>query len=301
MKTMAIKEKVSLGEKRASKSAASRRTKAKSTPAIPNDESSYRERHFASREANLAALRKTCEEGLRDPDLTPAQRKKYQMALHSVEYHELRLPIERRLLEPTLSEGERRELMYQYHPPASRENELSEDGQCRSNFRRMLEGGKYAKDEELLRRLCVTLLAFDNEDKLMALMALKHLSRSEPGQKNWREAVKWLLHRWCWICPYDADQAKALLELMDAQTAKPVILENPSDEDHDKVQEMLWHLLPTLHGNQRAWEMMAEEDYMRECKLRGIKSEAVAKDLGLSDSTIRQRIRRDKQRGKSRA
>lgn len=208
-------------------------------------------------------------------------------------------PIERRLAEPNLTAKEREDLMYLYHPPESRSEELSADGQCRTNLKRLLETKKWAKHEDLLRRLSVALLDFANEDKFHALMAMKHQSRSEPG-KSWKAAVSWLLYQWNWLSATSAEDAEVLTGLLDVQCPEPLFQRTPSDEECDQIQQMLWHLLPKIDGNNRAWELAAEEEFIRKEKIKGSPSKAVGADLRLSDSTIRQRIRRDKLRGKSR-
>lgn len=259
---------------------------------------SWRERHFQDRAARLIALREQCEAALRSPDLSPVERKQCEMALHSVEREEKMEPIERRLMEPNLTAKEREDLMYLYHPPESRSEELSAEGQCRTNLKNLLGTKKWAQHEDLLRRLTVTLLAFENEDKFHALMAMKHQSRSEPG-KSWKVAVIWLLYQWNWLSAMSAEDAAALTGLLDLQCPDPLFQRKPSDDECDRIQQVLWHLLPKIDGNQRAWELAAEEDFIREEKIKGSPSTAVGADLGLSESAIRQRIRRDKQRGKS--
>lgn len=179
------------------------------------------------------------------------------------------------------------------HPPLHREIELSEEYQCRANHKRMAGQSKYAGRLDLLERFCIELVDPDNEDKLFALMALKRMASWKAGQTSWRKALKWLLFRWQWVCTYNA----ALQEMVSVPIEKPLILENPTEQDDDVIQELLWHLLPKIDGHEGTWRKKDEEEFALEEKIRGTCSLAVASDLKISEEAVRQRHLRAKRKG----
>lgn len=213
------------------------------------------------------------------------------------EWREEREWIEKKLSDTTLPAKEREELMYLYHRPETREEELSYDGQCRINLRRLLKAQKWPKHDELLKQLCLALVATENEDKLPALMAMKHQSREQPG-KSWAKAVIWLLKSWNWLSDMSAKDEAYGREL-GGQFPAPTIQRKPSEQACDRIQEMIWHLLPKINGNDRAWQLAREDEAIHKLKVKRVPSSAIGADLKMTDEAVRKRKQRDKKRGNS--
>ena len=214
-------------------------------------------------------------------------------------WHQEREGIEKKLSDPTLPAKEREKLMYLYHPPETRLDELTYDGQCRINLRRLLKAQKWPKHDELLKQLCRTLVAAENKDKLLALMAMKHQSRDQPG-KGWAKAVIWLLKSWNWLSDMSAKDAVYVREL-GVQFFAPTIQSKASKQAFDRIQEMIWHLLPKINGSDRAWQLAAEDEAIHQLKVEEVPSSAIAADLKMTDETVRKKHSRAKNRAKKQA
>ena len=230
--------------------------------------------------------------------MTKSQRIKLTMEQAALEYAMQCETARLRLDDPATPPDERERLAKALSPFNDRDAELMEDGQCRDIYRRLLAGNKWKAARPLLQKMAIALLDPRNQDKILALMALKSLSSASPGKK-WAKAVEWLLIRWGWILLTPGVEAEAYKEI-GFSDAEPWLCRKPNKEQRDLIQRLLWDLLPLPNSNERQWERSAQDDLVKEAVIDGTyKSAALGAELGMSDSAIRQRQRRDKVRRKS--